>query len=67
MFSFIRLELGQPLISLSDGVNLIAGTRTILSPRIKAKLDQREHENEIPMTKERMRLVKFYNLTRPTH
>src|SRR6267154_192587 len=56
MFCFISLNWqGQPLISYQTVVNLIAGTRTTHGLRIKAKLDPREYEKGIPITKEQMK------------
>ena len=58
MFCFISLNWqGQPLISYQTVVNLIAGTRTNHGLRIKAKLDPREYEKGIPITKEQMKSV----------
>src|SRR5881394_663889 len=58
MFCFISLNWqGQPLISYQTVVNLIAGTRTTHGLRIKAKLDPREYEKGIPITKEQMKSV----------
>lgn len=58
MFSFISLNWqGQPLLSYQTVVNLIAGTHTRHGLHIKAKLDQREYQKGIPITKEQMKSV----------
>jgi hypothetical protein len=60
MFSFISLNWqGKPLMSYQTVVNLIGATRTKRGLRIKARLDTREYQKGIVITKEQMESIQL--------